>query len=71
MSTAEEYDAAMSPLVVEYDAWLEANASMVPRDWDFSADNLVLHDDWFSLEQRQWLTDYIMRWDAKQKSLDL
>lgn len=70
MSAADAWGAIMDPLVAEYGEWIAANAGAVPRDWCFSADELVLHDEWFTLEQRQWLTRFIDRWDAAQTRAD-
>lgn len=57
-------------LCAEYRFWLIENGAAVPDDWDHSADELVLHDDWFTLEQRQWLSAFIDRWEAAMKRED-
>jgi hypothetical protein len=56
-------------LTAEYDAWLAENAQLkVPPGWDMSADELVLHAEWFTREQRQWLTSFIIRWEDMENA---
>ncbi len=52
-----DYDDRMAPLIAEYDTWLAAEG-LTPM-----CAQELLAEDYIKPAQRQWLTDYVRRWD--------
>lgn len=57
-TTATPFDA----LIADYEAWLRQQPESLTSLHDTSAEAL-LHED-ITPEQRRWLSDFIIRWEA-------